>query len=197
MSPPQLIFTAFTAAKDASFGKISIRPRIMTMHRALSTLIFGLSTSLVLGACAKAGPEYPSLAIRDAERAQGSMLPPPPYIPPPIPAAVGDQLTQLSTQAQTSHREFDTLATQARRAVAAARGQGPGSDSWAVAQIAVAKLESQRSATMIPLADLDRLFVDAASEGNELTRIEQTRGQVAAWVASENALIDELLAALR
>lgn len=163
------------------------------MSRAIPILLLSLS----LGACASAGEDYPSLAIRDAERAQGTMLPPPPYIPPPISAATGDQLTALADQAASAHREFNTLAARARRAVSAARGQGPGSDNWAVAQVAVAQLESQRSATMIHLADLDRLFVDAAIEGNELTRIEQTRQQVTTLVDSENALIDELLRSLR
>ncbi|MFC4256097.1 hypothetical protein GRI97_11790 [Altererythrobacter xixiisoli] len=165
----------------------------MIMSRAIPILLLGLS----LGACARASTDYPSLAIRDVERAQGTMLPPAPYIPPPISAATGDQLTRLAQQADAAHREFGTLADRARRAVTAARGQGPGSDNWAVAQVAVAQLESQRSATMIQLADLDRIFVDAAAQGNELTRIEEVRQKVSAMVDSENLLIDELLRSLR
>jgi hypothetical protein len=50
---------------------------------------------------------------------------------------------------------------------------------------------------MIALADLDRIYVDAAVEGLELTRIATTRDRVAAQVDQQNATIDAMLGTMR
>jgi hypothetical protein len=50
---------------------------------------------------------------------------------------------------------------------------------------------------MIALADLDRIYVDAALEGSELTAIGAARDRVAAQVDEQNATIDAMLAGLR
>ncbi len=152
-----------------------------------------------LAACAASSEEYPSLALRPAERVSGTMEPPvpAPYVPPPTPAAVIDRLDQLAGQATSAHQAFLAEAPRARSAVAAARGSGPGADSWAVAQVAVAGLESSRSKAMIALADLDRLYVDAAIGGEELDRIGAVRDRVATQVDEQNATIDRLLGELR
>ena len=51
---------------------------------------------------------------------------------------------------------------------------------------------------MIALADLDRLYVDAAVEGDaSSTRIGATRDRVAAQVDEQNAAIDGMLGELR
>jgi hypothetical protein len=162
-----------------------------------SCLVAALGCSL--GACATPSEEYPSLAIRDAERVGGTLQPvaPEPYVPPPTPAAVVDRLEQLAGEAASAHRAFLAEAPQARSAVAAARGQGPGADSWARAQVAVAGLESARSKAMIALADLDRLYVDAAVAGDELDRIGAVRQRVAMQVDEQNAAIESLLGDLR
>ena len=168
----------------------------MRFNRAC--LIAALAGSL--GACATTpSEEYPSLAIRDAERVTGTMQPaaPAPYVPPPTPAAVVDRLDQLSGEAASANQAFLAEAPRARSAVAAARGSGPGADSWARAQVAVAGLESARSRAMIALADLDRLYVDAAVGGEELTRIGAVRDQVAAQVGEQDATIAGLLGELR
>jgi hypothetical protein len=119
------------------------------------------------------------------------------YVPPAPPAATIDRLGQLTAEAASAHQAFLAEAPQARGAVAAARGTGPGADSWARAQVALAGLESSRSRAMIALADLDRLYVDAAVEGTELTPIGAARDRVAALVGEQNATIDSLLASLR
>jgi hypothetical protein len=165
--------------------------------RRLATLTLCALPPALLGACATADDgEYPSLAIRDVERVSGTLPPPAPYVPPPTPATVVDRLTQLASEAANANRVFESEAARARSAVNAARGDGVGSDDWAVAQVALAGLESARSRAMIALADLDRLFVDAATQGGELTRISATRDQVIAQVEQQNAVINGLLGAL-
>lgn len=153
-----------------------------------------LASCALLAACATADDgEYPSLAIRDAERVSGTLQPTPAYVPPPTPAAVTDRLAQLASEAASAHRTFESEAPRARAAANAARGGAVGSEPWAVAQVALAGLESARSRAMIALADLDRLYVDAATQGGELTRIAATRDQVIAQVEQQDATIDAIL----
>ena len=151
-----------------------------------------------LAGCATAGEEYPSLAIRDAERVSGTLEPaaPEPYVPPPTPAAVLDRIDQLAADAAGAHRAFLAEAPAARSAVSAASGAEFGSDGWARASVAVAGLEGTRSRAMIALADLDRLMVDAAVGGGELERIVAIRDTVTAQVNEQNATIEGLLRSL-
>jgi hypothetical protein len=151
-----------------------------------------------LGACT-ASADYPSLALRDAERATGTFQPvaAAPYIPPATPAAVLGRLEQLAADASDAHRAFQADTAGVRRLVGAARGAEPGGESWAVAQVAIAGLEADRSRAMITLADLDRLMVDAALEGAELERIVAVRDDVITQVEAQNQVIGALLADLR
>jgi hypothetical protein len=169
----------------------------MAMHFNRTCLIVALGGSL--GACASASEEYPSLAIRDAERVAGTMEPAEAtlYLPPATPAATLDRLEQLAGEAASAHQAFVVEAPRARSVVAAARGAEPGADSWARAQVALAGLEASRGKAMIALADLDRLYVDAAVEGTELTRIAATRDRVSAQVDEQNAAIDAMQRDLR
>lgn len=151
---------------------------------------------LALAGCKSDGEEYPSLAIRPAERATGTLIPVTPYVPPPTPPAVSDRLAQLASAVSSAHAAFERAAPAARNAVDAARGSGLGSEAWSVAQVSVASLESARSQAMIALADFDRLYVDAATEGGELTRIATARDAAIAQVEAENDTINGLLGAL-
>ena len=106
-----------------------------------------------IAGCAAPAEEYPSLAIRDAERVTGTLEPaaPEPYIPPPPPAGVVDRL---------------------------------------------AGLQASRSRAMIALADIDRLYVDAALEGTALDSLTAAREQIAGQVEQEDAVVEELLGSL-
>lgn len=153
----------------------------------------------LLAACATATEDYPSLAIRDAERVTGTLEPaePTPYVPPETPAAVMTRLDHLAAEAASAHRAFVAEIPAARSVVSAARGAEMGSDGWARASVAVATLEGARSRAMIALADLDRLMVDAAVEGGALDRIVPVRDTVTAQVEEQNATIEALLGAMR
>jgi hypothetical protein len=153
----------------------------------------------LLAGCATPSEEYPSLALRDAERVTGSFEPaaPAPYVPPPTPAAVLGRLDQLAVDAASAHRDFLAEAPAASRTIEAASGAEFGSDAWAAGSVALAGLESSRSKAMIALADLDRLMVDAGIEGGELVRIVAVRDTVTAQVNEENATIETLARNLR
>jgi hypothetical protein len=153
----------------------------------------------LLAACATPADQYPSLALRDAERATGTLqaAEPEPYVPPPTPAATLDRLQQLTAQAASANQTFLAAAPETRRAVAAARGIEPGGEAWARAQVELAGLGAARSEAMIALADLDRIYVDAAVNGEALDRIAPARDSVASQVEQQDATMAELGAALR
>ena len=149
--------------------------------------------ALPLTGCASPG-RYPSLAIRDAERATGTLQPAEaePYVPPATPAETLDRIGRLAADAQAAHRAFLSAVDQGRGTIAAGRGAATGTEAWSRAQVALADLEASRSQAMIALADLDRLYVDAELAGGELERISAARDQVAALIESESRTIEGL-----
>jgi hypothetical protein len=103
----------------------------------------------------------------------------------------------LVDQAEGAHESFRRQLDGVRNAAQAARGAGIGSERWAVASVAIAGLETERSRAMIALADLDRMAVAAATEGGALDELAAAQARVDAIVAQQSAEIDGLLAALR
>lgn len=150
-------------------------------------------TALTLAGCAGSG-RYPSLAIRDAERATGTLQPaePDPYVPPATPPETLDRISRLTADAQAAHQAFLAAAEKGRATIAAGRGAAEGTDRWSRAQIALADLEASRSQTMIALAELDRLDVDAELAGGELEQISAASDEVNKLVESESQTIDSL-----
>ena len=161
-------------------------------------LLLAPASLLALSACAAASSDYPSLAIRDAERPRGAIDAPAPAEPtPPPPRVVGadilQQVSDLRSEAASAHQRFLRSAPAARRAVAAGAGAARASDAWASAQVALADLETQRSRTAIPLADLDELLVSQATAFDPVAEIAQAHAEVTALVEEE----DRVLAGLR
>ena len=155
-------------------------------------VVIALPIALLAG-CAAPQAEYPSLAVRDVERVSGSMeVQPVAPLPAPDAATLGS-LDGILAQARAAQAEFAALTPAARGVVAAASGQPRGSDSWSRAQIAVAQLESRRSRTMIAMADLDRLYVSAATDGADPAQIAGVRAEVEGIVEHQSDLIDTLL----
>lgn len=157
------------------------------------------AASLALAACAAPRGKYPSLAIRDVERAQGQFEPAParpldvPEVPAPGGGPVAERLAALGAAATASHQAFLASVPGATRLANAAAGSAIGSDAWASAQVALADLDSARSATAIALGDLDALMVATAVQAQDVSAIEAVRQQVLAQVGAE----DETLARLR
>ncbi|MBT2133159.1 hypothetical protein KK137_02330 [Croceibacterium sp. LX-88] len=157
-----------------------------------------LILALPLTACASASDAYPSLAIREGERVEGTMTPViPPVIRPAAPAGVLSRVDQLEAEASSANQAFMSATPAARRVVGAARGQDIGSENWSVAQVALAGLEAERSKAMTALADLDRLYVDAGVAGTEIERIASARESVMSLVEQQDAVLEELAGSLR
>lgn len=156
-----------------------------------------LLVTAAVAACAAPADEYPSLALRDAERVTGRFEPAPPPPPAPPAASVLAGLPQIVGDAREVDATFRAALPAARRRAAAARGAGVGSEAWSVAQIAIADLEARRSQAMIALADLDRLYVDAMTAAQDIDAIDAARTDVAAAVERQTATIEDLLEGLR
>lgn len=146
-----------------------------------------------LAACASAQSQYPSLAIRPAERATGTLQPvsAEPVLTPLAPATL-DRVSQLAAEARSAHQAFVGQVAAARPAIAGGRGAAVGSEAWARAEAALADVRAARSKAMVPLADLDRLYVDAATHGEATDRIGAARDEVEGFLTSEDRRVDEL-----
>lgn len=148
----------------------------------LPALALVLLASLALGACATPDEGYPSLAIRDGERMTGSIAAPEPQPLPAPPTATLDAIDSLLDQARQAHADFQR--------VAARVGPASRSADRATRDVAIGEMMSARSMTMVPLAELDRLYAAAAAEGQDVSAIVEARAQAEALVAMENAAID-------
>lgn len=167
-------------------------------HRATACLL----PALLLSACA-ARSDYPSLALRDAERISGSAEPAPAESPAPAPPQPpsGDmvaRLGQLVEQARAAHGLFNERRGAAERTIAAGAGAATGSEGWATASVALAGLESARSEAMIALGALDEIYtaeaVTAAGGGSPANRdaAAAAHSEVEGWVAEEDQVLTRL-----
>lgn len=168
------------------------------MNRALPLL---LMASIPLSACATK-VDYPSLARRDAERITGTAQPAPqtpvlPPAPPPPDAQLSARLSHLVEQARAANGRFNGQRGQTERLVAQGAKSAMSSESWAVASIALAELESSRSETMIAMTTIDEIHAaDALAHYNTPSgdgpAIAAARAQVTGWIEEQDALLEVL-----
>lgn len=164
--------------------------------RAYIPLVLVLIAGL-LGGCAADRGEYPSLGRRAAERLHEAA----PAMSPETPitqtsaapsAELAAQLARLIGQAEAAQSRFAAREPRARTLAQAAAGAPLGSESWSLAAIAFAELESARSDTMIALADLDLLHASATVEGAATAAIAAARNQVIEIVAAQDRVLAQL-----
>ena len=178
----------------------------------MRVLLF-LPVSLVLSGCAGLGlaedADFPSLAKRAYEDAPAIPEPRAPVVAPvqSLPPALADEVAAAVERNAAADAAFARALPTVRRAVARAAGAARSSETWVVAQMELAALESARAPSVGALADLDRLFL--AREASEFGRdgsaappgggalIADRRAPVAATVADQQEVIDVLRATLR
>jgi len=147
-------------------------------------MLIGTALSAALSACAGASDDYPSLAIREVERVRGGFDVPPcgecvedaqcvapspaptptPAPPPELPTSYAQRTAALLADVRAADAAFQSSLATARNRVAAARGAALGTPAWGSAQVALADLTSKRSATAIPVTDLEKLAVEIELE---------------------------------
>jgi hypothetical protein len=183
--------------------------------RPTQILTIGLLAGLLAG-CATKG-EFPSLARRSAELRPGEVRcgvsgPAPRIAGNGVPAEVAPgatateqavpqelnaRLAALEEAARAAHERFAGKRGKAATLVAAASGAAVGSESWSVATVAIADLESARSDAMVSLGELDRLYAAERIDGGDGGAIAAVRDQVTAWVADEDAALADLAGRIR
>ena len=148
---------------------------------------------LLAGLCACAGPDgrYPSLAMRPFETAAPVALSPAPDQP-IRPVVTGAEIAALVARANAAHGAFTAQQGETERRARAAAGQGIESNARAAALVTMADLSSQRGATSAVLADLDLLAVEASNRLASDPTLDSARAEVAALLASEDAMIAKL-----
>lgn len=171
----------------------------MTKRISRFAAIAMLAPALATSACADRS-QFPSLSRRPAEDAYAGARSATPA-PAPIPAAMTDGLARkiaaLLKSAEEAHATFESRRPAATRTASAAAGSTRGSESWSVASVALAGLESARSLAAMPLADLDRLEAEASNRAvdgsdTDLRAVREARQKVDALVEAETAVIDSL-----
>ena len=165
-------------------------------------ILAALSGIALLGACASDAATYPSLARRPAERVSGTSevvaaTPPAPLVSASPSPELSARLAGLVQQADAAHQRFNSREAKARELVSAVGGAAVASESWAVATVALADLESARSDAMIALADLDQLYAAQRIEGGEALATGAAREAVIALVAQEDLVLASLRGQLR
>ena len=113
--------------------------------------------------------------------------------PAPLRPELTARLGQLLDSARAADAQFNEREARARGLTNAAAGAPIASESWAVAIVALADLESARSNTMIALADLDALYAATRISGGDISAIAAARDRVIGLVGTE----DTVLIALR
>ena len=158
-----------------------------------STRFAALVTCALLSGCAGSVVRYPSLAVRDVERAQGQFAPvDAPERAPVSPVASADDLSALVIRASQSHTRFIETRPAVRQLVSAARGQGIDSNARQLALVALADLTALHSDTAIPMNDLDLLKAKAATSFAPVEAIDIARAAVAQLLAEQERELDSL-----
>ena len=135
------------------------------MRPKIHQFVVAVATCAFLAGCAGSSDQYPSLAIRDAERVSGQFSPSPPTEEiGPVREFSTQEISGLVAAAQESHQAFLDAQLVTGRLVSVARGSGAESEARALALVALADLSTKRSNTAIALADLDLLAAKAATE---------------------------------
>ncbi|WP_341712843.1 hypothetical protein [Erythrobacter sp.] len=154
-----------------------------------------------LAGCAGSGSgsgKYPSLAIRDIERVQGTFEPvgaeqlDVPKVEVAYSGSLQDRLSALVGQAEDAHRVFNAAVPVAEQLANAANDAEIGSDAWASAQVALAGLDSARSDVAVALGELDILHAARAVQAEDVGAIDAARGKVLALVTIEDATLERL-----
>ena len=162
-----------------------------------------VSLASLLGACASSGSDYPSLAIRDAERVQGEFATGEPRrldvptVDVDLTGGLDARLASLVAAAESAHAQFLEVQPRAQRLVTSARGNSIGSDNWAAAQVALAELDSARSLAAIPLGDLDAIYTATRVAAEDAGAVEAARQRVIELVSEQDATLEDLRARIR
>lgn len=154
-----------------------------------SLLALGLIATVVT-ACAGDKDAYPSLAIRDLERA--SPAPASPAPPTPLSGTTARELRDLTQQAQAANQEFLAAQPEALQLARAASGTARESDIRARALVAAAGLSTLRGKTSVALSRIDQLEASSAAQFVELAEIRAAQAEIKGMIAVQDQALSSL-----
>lgn len=167
--------------------------RLRDMMADRIALLSGLVSALALAGCAGDAARYPSLALREVEKRPFYTVPdaPPAAATAPQPADTAG-IAALRQNAESAFAAFAQKQPAVSALVAQARGQRSDSAARARALAALADLTAQRSATFVPLGELDRIAAETAAQYGETAPITAAQAAVLALVERQDASLDAL-----
>lgn len=164
---------------------ITTRPPTARLPAAL------LIAAMVAG-CAASQAEYPSLQVRPGERIEAHAAEPPAEPAEPEPADLLARAEEHRAAALAADAAFRQLVAGATARAQAARGAAIASDRWSEAQVSIAMLDLQRSATASALADLDLLYAERALALESRSGIDAARTDVVGILAEQDGILAKL-----
>lgn len=162
------------------------------MKQSQQYLGLAVLVSLSLTGCASADARYPSLAVRDAERVQGTLEPASSEEPSVIGISNLDALTAPHDRAREAHARFTAMESEVRNLIAASSGLGPEDDRRARALAGFAQLTTLRAQTALALSDLDLLEVKAATGFKRTREIRDFQSSIIEMIEQQDAALDSL-----
>ena len=172
-------------------GPGHVIPASRTMTTRFTYALPATAAAFLVAGCLGDGAQYPSLAMRDVERADGVAMPA--SAPPPVPAIVSvAELDAIVARARDYDRGFAAARPQASRLAQRAAGASRNSDLRSQALVALARLTTLHGQTTIALGELDRLEAQAAGSLAPITAIREAQTEVARIAAGQDAAIDSI-----
>lgn len=157
-----------------------------------------LAMIVTLSACAGGSDRYPSLAIRDVERASGQFTPASAQVQSPIrPVASVAELSALLDRARQSQARFANASREAERLVRSAQSRPIESNARQSALVALADLATLRSDTALTVGDLDLLKAEAATSFAPHVEIDRARAEISAMLDTQDNTLDTLWGSLQ
>ena len=162
------------------------------MKKPPTPFTLSILLAFALGGCASADGRYPSLAVRDAERAQGTLTPSPPEQPTGTGITDLDGLMAPLDRAKEADAMFTAQKDEVNALIQASNGLGPEDDRRARALIGYAELTSLRGQTALALSDLDQLEASAATQFKRTKDISDLQASIQQMLAQQDEALDSL-----
>ena len=153
--------------------------------------------ALLLGGCSLPDGEFPSLAKRSYETDNPIAEPPtePEQLTTTIPAEITTLVDQMMMRHQKAESAFRGALVRTRQIAQSAAGSATGSESWAIAQVELSRLDSLRGDSVAALSDIDALIAAQREKGADsglLGLLDKPKSVIANDVAAQAAEIEAL-----
>lgn len=154
---------------------------------------------LIAGGCSLPKGDFPSLAKRpyETERPIEEPAAAPEAVTTQLPAEMAASLAALESRHSRADAEFRSQLGRARQLAQAAAGAASGTESWAVAQVELSRLDAARADSLAALSEVDTLIAaqrDAGADPGLLQLLGASQARIAGDVDSQRAEIERLAA---